>query len=117
MVTFTGQLDNPYPVMAGADCFVLTSDYEGQPIVLLEALVLGLPIVTTDFDTVDGALPPGTGRVVARTVDAVADGLRGFLRGEVTAAPFDDEAYNADAMAEFYLATGVPSDVLAQPVT
>ncbi len=80
-VRFTGRVNNPYAIMAAADCFVLSSDYEGQPIVLLEALVLGLPIVTTDFDAVAGALPRGCGLVVHRDVDALADGMRGIPAG------------------------------------
>ena len=39
-VFLTGMQRNPHAIMAKADCFVLSSDYEGQPMVLLEALVL-----------------------------------------------------------------------------
>ncbi len=109
VVDFTGRIDNPYAVMSGADCFVLSSDYEGQPVVLLEALVLGLPVVTTDFGSVLGALPDGAGLVVRRDVHALAGGMRAFLRGEVPIPTFDDNAYNAQAVAEFYRAVGVPS--------
>ena len=105
-VTLAGYQANPYAIMAGADCFVLSSDYEGQPIALLEALVLGLPIVTTAFDSVRGSLPDGTGLVVARDTDALAAGMAAFLRGEVANPPFDHVAYNAAAMAEFYRAIG-----------
>ncbi|MBP0645107.1 glycosyltransferase, partial [Mycobacterium tuberculosis] len=55
-VEFTGRLQNPYAVMSGCDCFVLSSDYEGQPIVILEARVLGLPIVTTRFGSATSAM-------------------------------------------------------------
>lgn len=74
--------------------------------VLLEALVLGVPAVTTDFDSVKGALPPGYGLIVPRTVAGLADGMRAFLRGEVPAKPFDYFAYNVDATTEFYRAIG-----------
>lgn len=39
---------NPYPWIAGADLLVLCSDYEGLPNVLIEALILGTPVVSTD---------------------------------------------------------------------
>ena len=51
-VTVAGQVDNPYAIMAECDCFVLSSDYEGQPMVILEARTLGLPVVTTAFSSV-----------------------------------------------------------------
>lgn len=43
-----GFVDNPYKYMSKSDVFVLSSIYEGLPTVLVEALALGLPIVSTD---------------------------------------------------------------------
>jgi len=44
-VTFEGHKTNPYPYMKKADLFILTSEHEGFPNVLLEANALGLPVV------------------------------------------------------------------------
>ncbi len=44
-ISFEGQQSNPYVYMKSADLFLLTSEREGFPNVLLEANVLGLPIV------------------------------------------------------------------------
>ena len=106
MVTLAGHQTNPFAVMAHADCFVLSSDYEGQPMVFLEAGLLGLPIVTTDFPSIEGALPGGTGLVVARSVDALADGMQSAIEGRVPRTLLDGPAYNAEVMAEFYRAIG-----------
>jgi glycosyltransferase involved in cell wall biosynthesis len=105
-VLLAGHQPNPYPVLAQSDCFVLSSDYEGQPVALLEALILGLPVVTTAFDSVRDALMDGGGLVVAREVDALAAGMQRFLAGEVPSEKFDPAAYNEQAMAEFYRAIG-----------
>jgi CDP-glycerol glycerophosphotransferase (TagB/SpsB family)/glycosyltransferase involved in cell wall biosynthesis len=105
-VKLTGYQANPYCVLAHSDCFVLSSNYEGQPMVLLEALVLGLPVVTTAFGSVRGALPEGFGRIVPSTVEGLAEGMRSFLRGEVPVRPFDHVAYNRAATEEFYRAIG-----------
>jgi len=105
-VFLTGMQRNPHAIMAKADCFVLSSDYEGQPMVLLEALVLQLPIVTVEFASAKNALPAGSGMVVPQTVEGVADGMRAFLRGDVPDSRFDYAAYNRKAVGEFYRAIG-----------
>lgn len=48
-VLFTGYLSNPYPVMKNLDIFVLASRHEGQGIVLLEALALGINVISTNI--------------------------------------------------------------------
>ena len=47
-IIFIGKKKNPYPYFKISDCLVLSSDYEGYPVVFVEAFVLGLPIITTD---------------------------------------------------------------------
>lgn len=43
--------NNPYKYMAQAEFQVMSSDYEGYPLVLIEALSLGCPIVSTNCPT------------------------------------------------------------------
>jgi glycosyltransferase involved in cell wall biosynthesis len=50
-VHFTGYRNNPHAVVAGASALVLSSRYEGMPMVLLEALALGKPVISTDCPT------------------------------------------------------------------
>jgi CDP-glycerol glycerophosphotransferase (TagB/SpsB family)/glycosyltransferase involved in cell wall biosynthesis len=109
-VIMTGQQDNPYALLAIADCFVFASDYEGQGIVILEARVLGLPVVSTDFDVVRGALPEGTGLVVPRTEEGLTEGMLEYLRGNVPSPTFDYKAYNREAIQQFYEAIGAERD-------
>ena len=47
-VYFAGFCENPYKYMKRADIFVLTSLFEGQPNALIEALICGCPIISTD---------------------------------------------------------------------
>jgi CDP-glycerol glycerophosphotransferase len=100
-VTLAGQVDNPYAIMAESDCFVLSSDYEGQPMVILEARTLGLPVITTAFSSVGDSVTEDAGIVVPQTVKGVAKGLERFLRGEVPAQVLDTEEYNRRAMEQF----------------
>ena len=50
VVTFRGYQNNPFSWIARADVMLLTSDYEGMPLVLIEALTVGTPIVSTDVE-------------------------------------------------------------------
>ncbi|NJC06475.1 glycosyltransferase involved in cell wall biosynthesis [Sphingomonas kaistensis] len=71
------QLD-PWPYLAGADLFVLSSDYEGMSLVLVEALHAGLKVVSTDCEAGPAELlqggnygrlsPVGDGAALARAM-------------------------------------------------
>ncbi len=100
-VFLTGALRNPFAVLANSHCFVLSSNYEGQPMVLLEAALARLPIVSTRFASVADALPEGMIRIVEQDDDALAEGLLAAIRGEVRPAELDADAYNREVVDEF----------------
>lgn len=60
-----------------ASVFVLTSAYEGLPLVVLEALACGTPVVTTKCGETPKLLPADCGVICGeRTPSAIADALR-----------------------------------------
>ena len=100
-VIFAGFHADPSPFYATADLFVLSSDYEGLPTVLIEALSFGLPVVSTDCPS--GAseilgngrwgwlVPVGDADALSRTMD---DALNASLDHEALkrrAADFSPE--------------------------
>ena len=92
--TLLGPLANPYPLLAAADVVVLPSLYEGLPLVLLEAMALGRPIVATDVTGSRDAVSPGvTGELVAPGDEA------GFAAAiaRVTSDPALAARYGAEA--------------------
>ncbi len=50
-VYFMGYTSNPYPFLKSASAFVMTSDWEGFPLALCEAMACNLPVVSADCPT------------------------------------------------------------------
>jgi len=77
---FPGFSVDPWPYLASADLFVLSSDYEGFPLVLAEAMHAGLKVVSTDCvsgpaEMLDGGrygrlVPCGDADALAKAIDA-----------------------------------------------
>jgi glycosyltransferase involved in cell wall biosynthesis len=86
-VRFLGNRCDVPDLLAAADLTVLTSDWEGMPIAVLESLAAGVPVVATDVDGVAEALADGGGVVVPRgEPQAVADAVRSLLSNADTRA-------------------------------
>jgi len=80
-----GYVDNPYPYYRNADVFVLSSRWEGQPLVLIEVLALGTKIVATDCRTGPSEILRGGERgllVPLEDAEALADGMYSALSSE-----------------------------------
>lgn len=48
-VEFVGEKVNPYPYIEKSDLFVLTSAYEGYPMVVGESIILGTAVLSTNY--------------------------------------------------------------------
>lgn len=105
-VAFPGFVDNPYAYMRAADVFVLSSRWEGPGHVLVEALAVGTPVVSTDCPAGPREiLQNGEAGVLVPVGDtaAMADGIVSLLAderareryaaaGREAAAPFRTDA-------------------------
>ncbi len=76
VVSFRPNTDDVLAEIARADLLAVASDYEGQPIVVAEALALGLPVVATAVGRVPEMVNTTVGRVVPpRDPDALGAAL------------------------------------------
>jgi glycosyltransferase involved in cell wall biosynthesis len=106
---FLGRRDDVPALLAAASVFVLPSFWEGQPLVLQEALRAGVPIVASraggipDLTGEDAAflVPPGDPGPLAAAVREVltdparAGGLRAAARERALLLPAEDDAVTA----------------------
>jgi glycosyltransferase involved in cell wall biosynthesis len=113
-VQLPGYADNPYAYMAAARGVVLASRYEGLPTVLIEALALGTPVVSTDC--------PGGSREILQDgrwgcltpvgdVSALARAMGDVLDGHVPPPPDANDLapYRLDSAVDQYLQAIDPS--------
>jgi len=100
-VMLAGRRANPFPALKRADCFVFSSEYEGQGLAVLEALILRLPVISTDVVGPRSVLKDGYGLLVEDGTEGLAGGMRRFQEGTIRQEPFDYEVYQKDALARF----------------
>lgn len=95
-IIFLGKKKNPYPYYKISDCVVLTSDYEGYPVVFLESMILKKPIITTkvsDYEQIEGKY----GIVTSKDVNDIYVAMKNFiLNGFELKEEFDYQKYNEE---------------------
>lgn len=103
-VTLLGYVDNPFPLMQACDCLVQPSTHEGQPMVLLEGMLLGLRVVATNIPGNRSVLDGTSARLVENSVDALVEGMLDAISGRIEPVQFDAVTYNMQAMRMFHRA-------------
>lgn len=59
IITVLGAQKNPYKFYTKMDCFFLPSRYEGKPMAVTEALMLGLPAIVTEYSSANEQIQDG----------------------------------------------------------
>lgn len=103
-VFLVGQKSNPFNIMKRCDLFALTSHYEGQSMVLLEALTVGVNALASDIPANRYVLKAGDyGLLTENTPELVDENIRKFINHTTpTFEHFDAQQHNAEALKQLY---------------
>ena len=94
-VKLLGRKNNPYPYLKHSDAFVFSSEYEGYGIVLDEARILNIPLITTDVADAKKMIDDGYGILCDNSVDGLYNGMKEFLEhGYSIKKKFDYNNFN-----------------------
>ena len=84
-IKFLGAAFSPAPLMAAFDVFVMSSEHEGQPLALLEALALGIPAIATPVGGVPDLIRPQVNGLLAEncTIQAIGGAMKALADNAV----------------------------------
>lgn len=82
-VEFTGNLLSPYALVAASRAMLMCSKFEGLPIAALEAMHLGVPIVSTPTDGLSSVIIDHTSGRLCETDDEFVQALKSLLDDDV----------------------------------
>lgn len=98
-ILFLGRKKNPYPYFKISDCAVLTSEYEGYPVVFIESFVLGLPVITTEVSDSKQEIEGKYGYVTSKDTEAIYQAMKKFIKeGYMVKEKFHPEEFNQAIM-------------------
>ncbi len=80
-VVLYGNQSNPLSYLVNMDAFILASRYEGKPVAVTEAQILGLACLVTNYESASSQVEHGrTGLIMDNSYDGVCQALKSVLQ-------------------------------------
>ncbi|WP_249029939.1 glycosyltransferase [Tannockella kyphosi] len=94
-------MSNPFPLLKKCDYFVLSSLHEGFGLVLAEADILGLPVMSTDILGPKLFMEKHGGLLVEESLEGIVLGMKKMMLGEIKPLGVDYELMNKTSVKQF----------------
>ena len=92
-VKLLGYQTNPYPFMKQADLYICSSRYEGYNLTVAEALILGVPVLSTNCTGPNEILDGGKyGMIVDNSGEGLYNGIKAFLDNPELISKYKEKA-------------------------
>lgn len=108
-VKFEGIVSNVYPILHNADIFILSSDYEGMPMTIIEAMGTALPIVSTNVGGISDMITNmKEGILTDCSIDSLSSALKLLINNRKLRerlgknALIKSEMFSSISMAKYY---------------
>lgn len=101
-ISLLGYVDNPYKIMCHCKLLLITSEWEGTPMCALEAMFLGLPIISTPVDGMRELIQEGVNGFFARDVSEFTKYIIRLLKNETLYNKMSKEAQNVFKIVNDY---------------
>lgn len=82
-ITLRGKINEPYSDIKKHDMFILTSRSESYALVLIEALILGVPVITTEIASIKDIITNNNHAIVVEnSEDGIYEGIKDILKNK-----------------------------------
>ena len=92
-ISLKGNVSNVEEYFAQSDIFVLSSAYEGLPLVVLEAMAASLPIVSTDVGGIKDIVTDNGILVEPGNLAALVEAIKGLIADKATRKKFEKQSH------------------------
>lgn len=95
-------MSNPFTILKQCDNMIISSFYEGLPMVIFEAMVLGKPIISTDVESIKQFFKKyNGGKIVENSVEGLKEAINISLNGNIPLLQIDFKEYNNAVVEKF----------------
>lgn len=79
-IDYIGFLNNPFPILSSSDAFICSSLTEGMSTAVTEAVILGMPVITTDCPGMRDIFGDcKCGLIVENSINGIYEGMKSIL--------------------------------------